>query len=100
MHLNQHTIETIIVYVLFDVIILRLIFATFLKRQMEKGKGRRYGLGVSLIFLGVILTSFGMYLATPYREWKINEEMIAGVAPFLVIGVPSLVLGIFLVNNP
>ncbi len=103
MKLNVNILEVLIVYVIFDVIILRLIFASFLRRQMNRGKGRRYLVGVSLIFLGVILTSFGLFLgfgSIPYQGWTINSGMIAGVAPFLLFGIPSLILGIFLINNP
>jgi hypothetical protein len=101
MHLEKNIVEGIIVYLIFDVIILRLIFSTFLKRQADRGKGSRYLVGVSLIFLGVILTSLGVFFAIPYGGWNIlNSAAIAAVVPFLVVGVPCLALGILLVNNP
>ena len=101
--MKQTIIETLIIYIIFDVIILRLIFGSFLIRQKNKGKSTRYLVGVSLTFLGVILTSFGLFLATPpipSQGWVINSNMIAGIVPFLCGGIPSLVLGIFLINNP
>ncbi len=102
MDIKPNLIETLIIYLIVDVIILRLLFASFLKRQKAKGKGSRF-LWSELGFLGGLLSSFGIFLLTPpnfNQGWQLNPAMFAGAAPIVCIGVPSLILGIFLVNNP
>lgn len=101
--MKQTVIESLIIYLVFDLVILRLILGSFLIRQKNKGKSTRYLIGVALTFTGILLTSFGFYLATPptlTQGWVINEAMLAGILPFLCGGIGFLVLGIFLINNP
>ena len=98
MDLKRIIIEAVIGFIIFD-----LIYLPFILRKMKKGKGKRYMWGIYLSILGVILTSFGVFLTgigIIYQGWEINVAMIAGIAPFLVVGIPALVVGIFLINHP
>ena len=94
----SHIIAAIIGFIIFD-----LIYLPFIRRQKKKGKGKRYMWGIYLTVFGVILTSFGIYLtglSIANQGWVFPLEMSGAIGIFLLVGIPSLVIGIFLINNP
>lgn len=103
MDFKQNIIEVIVASVIFDLIINQLILQPFLKRQVKKGRGKRYNWGIYLTVLGGILTTLGLVgtvLTIISQGWAFPTTLIAGIAPFLIVGIPSLIFGIFLINNP
>jgi len=72
----------------------------YLIGRKEK-KERKILWGHRLIFIGVILTLFAtiLFLISLTHGDIVLETWIA-TGPFLIVGIPCLVIGIILVNNP
>jgi hypothetical protein len=59
--------------------------------------------GNVLASLGIILTSLGLFFYFSWiisNGWQISPDLMAAVIPFIVIGLPSLIVGIFIISNP
>jgi len=57
--------------------------------------------GLRFIFIGVVLTGFGSFLLiTSIIQGAVVPQMWCGIGPFLIVGIPFLVIGIILKNNP
>ncbi len=98
MDLKQILVEALIAFIIFD-----LIYFPFVMRQKKKNLGKRYMWGIYLTVLGSILTLFGLFLIVLgiiYQGWVFSIETLAGIGPFLVVGIPSLAIGIFFIKNP
>jgi hypothetical protein len=98
---TKKIITEVAVILLVDIVLLKFIYQPYLRRISTKGK--YYVWGNMLFILGVILTSFYVFiailsLASPVKADPIN--FIIGMSPFLIVGIPSLIVGIILINNP
>jgi hypothetical protein len=69
----------------------------YLKRERAQGK---IMLGFELIIMGLILTLIGIFVGVAGIIIGANSDLLAGVGIFLVAGIPSLILGIFIINKP
>jgi len=57
--------------------------------------------GLRFIFIGVILTGLGSFLLIiSILQESVVSQMWCGIGPFLLVGIPFLVIGIILKNNP
>ena len=53
------------------------------------------------IFIGVVLIGFGFFiLILSMLKGTVVPSMWCGIGPFLVVGIPFLVIGIILKSNP
>ena len=98
---TKKIITEVTVIFLVDIVLLKFIYQPYLRRISKKGK--YYVWGNMLFILGVILTSFYVLiaiisLASPVKADPMN--FIIGMSPFLIVGIPSLIVGIILINNP
>ena len=98
---TKKIITDVAVIFLVDIVLLKFIYQPYLRRISKKGK--YYVWGNMLFILGVILTSFYVILAilsftSPVKADPTN--FIIGMSPFLIVGIPSLIVGIILINNP
>jgi hypothetical protein len=94
----SHIIAAIIGFILFD-----LIFLPFIRGQRKKGLGKSYMWGIYLTVFGGILTLLGVYLAglsIANQGWIFPLETMGAIGIFLLVGLPCLVIGIFIINNP
>jgi phosphatidylglycerophosphate synthase len=72
----------------------------FLVGRKEKKAGKIFW-GHRLIFLGVVLILLAAFLMIlSLTHGGMNSALWCAVAPFLVVGIPSLVIGIIRLNNP
>jgi len=98
---TKKIITEAVLIVLVDVVLLKLVYASYLKRISIKGK--YYVLGNVLFVVGVILMSFYVLelilsLTSPTRTIPMN--FLIGMSPFPIVGIPALIIGIILMNNP
>lgn len=57
--------------------------------------------GLRFIFIGVVLTGFGSFLLImSIIQGGVDPPMWCGIGSFLIVGIPFLVIGIILKNNP
>jgi hypothetical protein len=67
----------------------------------KEQKERKILLGQRLIFLGAFLTLFALLLfIISITHGGIVGVMWFAIGPFLIVGIPSLVIGIIRLNNP
>ncbi len=67
----------------------------------KEAKAGKVYWGLRFIFLGVVLTGFGSFLLImAITQGEVLSELWCGIAPFLIVGIPSLLIGIILKNNP
>lgn len=79
-------------------VIFELISFLFGRKEAKAGK---IFWGIRFIFLGVVLTGFGIFLLIlSIIQGDVLPEMWCGIGPFLIAGIPFLVIGIILKNNP
>lgn len=101
MNIADQIPELVIGIVVVDFILLKLIYNPWIAKKAKQGKRAMWG--NMLIVLGVILTSFGsllmaLFLSSPSKT--IDPAMLLALSPFLVVGIPSLIIWILLVNHP
>ncbi len=67
----------------------------------KEAKAGKVFWGPRLTFMGVILTGFAILLVVLFiTHGGIVPEMWYAIGPFLIVGIPSLFIGIILLNNP
>ncbi len=79
-------------------IIFELVSSLFGQKEAKAGK---IFWGIRFIFLGVVLTGFGFFiLILSLLNGPVVSTIWCGIGPFLIVGIPSLIIGIILKNNP
>jgi len=83
-------------------IIAEVIFGLISKLVGQKeAKAGKVFWALRFIFLGVVLTGFGSFLLImSIIQGTLVPSLWCGIGPFLVVGIPFLVMGIILKNNP
>ncbi len=71
----------------------------FINRKVDESEKNQWG--IALILMGVILTGFGAFLLiSSLLSGSVVPVMWIAIGPFLIIGIPGLLLGIVILNNP
>jgi hypothetical protein len=101
MDLSEKIPELVIGIVVVDFILLKLIYYPWIAKKEKYRKRAMWG--NMLVVLGVILTSFGTFLLASYLFFgskTIDPAMLLALSPFVLVGIPSLIIGILMVNHP
>ncbi len=68
--------------------------------RKERQRGKTFW-GLRLVLLGAILTLFAIVIfVISLTHGGIDTFTLIVTGPFLLVGIPSLVIGIILINNP
>jgi ABC-type amino acid transport system permease subunit len=78
-------------------VIFELVNYLFRRHEQKQGK---ILWGIRLTFMGLVLTLFGLVVGLMALFQGANLDVVTALGIFLVVGIPSLLIGIFLINNP
>jgi hypothetical protein len=98
---NTHIIDAVVLGTGVE-LLFKFANQPFLRRKAAKSE--RAMVGNMLVALGIILTAMYVFFIVSYifspQTSKVDLEFILGLSTFVIVGIPVLVAGIFLINNP
>jgi hypothetical protein len=71
----------------------------YLFHQYEEKRGKIFW-GIRLIFMGLVLTLFGLFIGTAVLISGANLDLFVAVGISLVVGIPCLIIGIYILKKP